>query len=1507
MGPLRSTAVSESVLRKLVVVALLAVGAWTADHLFPGVIGSGPPGLLPLGFALLAAFALGQVAVRLRLPGIVGYILTGMLLGESLRQVLPSAWLVPPLSWHVLSDPVLEMLMPVEEVAVGLIALTVGGLLRFDVLRRLARSISGVVVGQVLTVFAVVLVWVLVVGLGLPHVTMPGFEKLGAATALGFGAVAAAVLLAGSPAATLAVLHGTGAKGPVSRLVLSAVVFKELAVVFLFALVTPFVATTRVSSDSLSVPMDVLARMGGAIGLGVVVGLAIAGYLRGVRREKPLFVIGMVVLTSFVAGRAGLAPVAVLLPAGIVATNAVGEGEKLVRDVAKLSTPLYLVVFVMFGARVHLEHVVGLAPFALTLVALRMVALRVGVAAGARAAQADANTIRFSWAGFVPQAGIVLPLVAVIDRSMGEPGQALAALVLASVAINELVGPALFRLSLVRAGELPDRVVRGQDATEQESSEAATASESGPPSKSARESQAPVAPWPRTRPVENPWGNPAYLRSAKLTQVLHELEADLQALSRDVVSGRLEIFQKEAQAYLRQLRMELLRYHRHVANRLVTVEDRKENASALIRVERADLAERWGMAVLARGARIGVDKWTPAEILGAIDQIAEDTTELVEAPYENKSFDHPEDESPLQALRRLGLRARRRWAAFTDGAEPSRSVAMGPLVRYHLMGKLPARLEGVAALLVDAERQLIDRTRDLFDGVSDGYQGLALRFPEGEDDPELRAQLAALRHAFEEEIETAIKEVGQIVEDGEIRMACVLGEAQRAIKGEAGVMSTLDLPTFSRRFSRIHGERDRAKRRLSGGFTEARQVAAAQYSLLALEFEMGSLEGYIEDAVFSFASELGRSLEGRAHHQLVRITGALDEAIAGYERKFNEELTGEELAEAIRDQAKPLERVVSEAIRASLMLRDQLSDERAVAPLLDGVARSTQALTDRYEIPSERPPRGDWRLPPPVPVVEVPFRGLVQGHVESSVSPKLVQLLREVAISVLPVATAVEELDRRVSFNVEVAVAEVEEFEGEAVPLESRALVREMIVGALHRSHKQFGELEQSSQDWGQQVRKGVHDAVLGNLEELRWRLVEGRVDELRSRLARGTDRRWWIERVRGLPASFARARTEAGSFVRAALGAGRVERARARLGLPAPKRDAHFDPKVFTLPSTALEHLPLVYRRLFSAQALEAGDLLVGRAQTISGARKVLSGAGSHRLRSVALVGPDGVGKGAVANAIVRGVDGVKPEAWTFTKPATVEEVDQWFATPRENRLVTVGGFHWLVSARPGGIEPLRRFVAGVIADEGKNAWLIRTDLLVWRFITSLAPVADAFPELVEIEPFDVEQLEAAVIARHAMSGYELSFGPSETSRLYVELGRRLLGRRVRKAWFRDLHEASGGLIRDALLLWMSSVQKVDEERSQVWMGRVPVPPTAVMRHLPEDVLLTLWQIARNGWTDPETHAALFRMTARHSEAHLTHLAHWGLLVPAEGRFRIAVHLRGAVVRVMQERGWLT
>ncbi len=60
---------------------------------------------------------------------------------------------------------------------------------------------------------------------------------------------------------------------------------------------------------------------------------------------------------------------------------------------------------------------------------------------------------RWGWSGMVSQAGLALGLAVLVEHEFPSVGTGFRALVIASVAINQLVGPVLFKLALDRAGE----------------------------------------------------------------------------------------------------------------------------------------------------------------------------------------------------------------------------------------------------------------------------------------------------------------------------------------------------------------------------------------------------------------------------------------------------------------------------------------------------------------------------------------------------------------------------------------------------------------------------------------------------------------------------------------------------------------------------------------------------------------------------------------------------------------------------------------------------------------------------------------------------------------------------------------------------------------------------------------------------------------------------------------------------------------------------------------------
>lgn len=277
------------------------------------------------------------------------------------------------------------------------------------------------------------------------------------------------------------------------------------------------------------------------------------------------------------------------------------------------------------------------------------------------------------------------------------------------------------------------------------------------------------------------------------------------------------------------------------------------------------------------------------------------------------------------------------------------------------------------------------------------------------------------------------------------------------------------------------------------------------------------------------------------------------------------------------------------------------------------------------------------------------------------------------------------------------------------------------------------------------------------------------------------------------------------------------------------------------------------------------------------------------------------------MAAAVVRASRFKTSRRVMFEGPTAPDEVRERLH-PKGGALTVVGGLHWLVHPGPGGFDGIRRLAEVLVRDGGQQAFVLQVDSVVWTFLEGVAGLDAVVADAIELAPFDRDALEAALIARHNLSGMGLSFDPrrrdSRIEELLLQLASRV--RRPYDSYFRRLHVSSGGLVRDALRLWLASIETIDTKGDLVHVGRVPPSPMPAVRALPEDALVTLAAILRLGWMDARGFASLFRVDEVAAEARLARLARWGLLRKAEGAYRITVHLRGAVHRALVERGWV-
>jgi Kef-type K+ transport system membrane component KefB len=115
------------------------------------------------------------------------------------------------------------------------------------------------------------------------------------------------------------------------------------------------------------------------------------------------------------------------------------------------------VFFATAGAHLDLPLLAQLWPIALVFFLVRLFATVLASKLTSRLAHDDAAVRGYGWAPLISQAGLTLALSHTIEREFPNLAAGMRALVIATVAINEILGPVLFKYALERCNETTTR------------------------------------------------------------------------------------------------------------------------------------------------------------------------------------------------------------------------------------------------------------------------------------------------------------------------------------------------------------------------------------------------------------------------------------------------------------------------------------------------------------------------------------------------------------------------------------------------------------------------------------------------------------------------------------------------------------------------------------------------------------------------------------------------------------------------------------------------------------------------------------------------------------------------------------------------------------------------------------------------------------------------------------------------------------------------------------------
>lgn len=404
--------------------------------------------LIEISVCLIAGLMLSRLTKLLNLPVVTAYLIAGLLLGPFCLGALG----VTGLGFTSLEE--VETLSLISKAALGFIAFTIGNEFRLVQLRQMGSKAIGI--GILQAVFTTVLVDLALLVL---HFLNPALISVSSAITL--GAIAAAT----APAATLMVVRQYKADGPMTKLLLLVVAIDDAVGLVLFSV--SFGIANVLESGRISLVTMVLEPIIEVV-LSICLG-ALFGFLlflvekffhsRSKRLSISIAFVFLTIALSMVEFdlfgiHFGFSLLLVCMMCGTVFCNICDFSEELMSRVDGWTAPLFVLFFVLSGAELDLQILSN--PLVLLVGIVYIIFRSLGKYSGAYLSCSltkCSRTIRRNLGiTLLPQAGVALGM-ALTAQALSD-GKIVRNVVLFSVLVYELVGPALTKRALIAAGEI---------------------------------------------------------------------------------------------------------------------------------------------------------------------------------------------------------------------------------------------------------------------------------------------------------------------------------------------------------------------------------------------------------------------------------------------------------------------------------------------------------------------------------------------------------------------------------------------------------------------------------------------------------------------------------------------------------------------------------------------------------------------------------------------------------------------------------------------------------------------------------------------------------------------------------------------------------------------------------------------------------------------------------------------------------------------------------------------
>jgi Kef-type K+ transport system membrane component KefB len=383
--------------------------------------------LLLFGVLLAAGLMGGELVKRvLHIPRITGYVLVGLVLGQSgFRVITPDS----------LTDANIFV-----DIALGLVLFELGRRLSIDWFRKDPWLLATGVLESALS-FACIFGALMAFDVRPLH-----------------AAVAAAIGVSTSPAVVMLVARELRAEGQVIERALHLLALNNVVA---FTLVAMLLSALHHEYEAgwINAVLHPVYLLAGSLGLGLAAAWSAVALSRwvGKRADQQIVVLlALVIVTVGLARMLDLSVLVALLAFGVLARALDRRHDLMAVDTLQVGQIFFVVLFVVAGASLVLSELAVGGTLAIVYIVARFVGKSVGIMtltplSGVRAGNAGLLCI-----ALVPMSGLALAMVQGTARFFPQFGAELGAIVLSAVLLLELIGPLAVQFALRQAGEVAE-------------------------------------------------------------------------------------------------------------------------------------------------------------------------------------------------------------------------------------------------------------------------------------------------------------------------------------------------------------------------------------------------------------------------------------------------------------------------------------------------------------------------------------------------------------------------------------------------------------------------------------------------------------------------------------------------------------------------------------------------------------------------------------------------------------------------------------------------------------------------------------------------------------------------------------------------------------------------------------------------------------------------------------------------------------------------------------------